>query len=400
MTLAMDVLLVLAGGPILAAAAYLFGFTLLWRRPVAGGPSTGRLRFAVLIPAHNEQNGIGATVRSLQAADYPPDRRTITVVADNCSDRTAEVAAAHGADVLVRTDDERRGKGQALRFGIERLLTRAGHEWDAMVIVDADTVVEPNLFHALARRFEAGECAVQAAYLPRAGGRQAVSTITYVAFVAFHLVRSMARERLGLSCGLRGNGMAFTRRLLASVPHDAFSRTEDLEFGVQLGMRGIRVAFAGDTRVYGEMPETHRAVQHQRERWIGGRAAIARRFAGGLLRRSFSHRDAAAADLAVDTLVPPVSVLAAVSFAGLVVAGTLSVVSGVWTASATVWAAAFTALSLHVAHAAAISGRGAEFARAALSIPAYAVDKMLTTARVAGRTDETWVRTPRQGELQ
>ena len=91
-------------------------------------------------------------------------------------------------------------------------------------------------------------------------------------------MRSGARERWGLSCGLRGNGMAFTRQVLRDVPHTAFTRTEDLEYGLLLGLHGVRVAFAGDTTVFGDMPDTAAVVTQQRERWIGGRLALAKRF--------------------------------------------------------------------------------------------------------------------------
>jgi len=395
----LDLVLAAAGLPVLAASAYLLAATLLWRRPGATPRSSRRTRFAVLIPAHNEAQGIGATIRSLQATEYPASQRRLVVIADNCDDDTAAVAAAHGARVLVRTDAERRGKGYALQFGIDTLLAEPESAWDALVVVDADTSVDADVFHGLAATLETGAHAVQAAYLPRPGGHRAVAVITHVAFVAFHLVRSAARDRLGLSCGLRGNGMAFTRLLLATVPHTSFSRTEDLQFGLTLGLQGIRVAFAAGARVYGDMPEASRAVQSQRERWIGGRAAMARAFVGPLVAKAARDRSAMAADLAADVLVPPVSVLAVLAAAGLALDTLVDIATPARGIGELVWGPALAALAVHVGHAAHISGQGRAFARAALALPAYALDKTLTALRVAGRTDETWVRTPRQGEL-
>jgi len=389
-----------AGLPFLAASLYLLALTLLWRRPALLPARDARLSFCILVPAHNEAGGITGTIRSLQALDYPEALRNIVVVADNCTDDTAGAAAAANAHVIVRADSERRGKGWALQYAIDTLLdpSNALPHWDALVVIDADTVVSPNLLRTMAAHLEAGALAVQAAYLPARGGNGPLAVITDVAFTAFHHVRSGGRERLGLSCGLRGNGMAFRRSLLRDVPHAAFSRTEDLEFGVLLGLRGIRVAFAGQTAVYGEMPE-HRAVAaRQRERWIGGRAAIARRFAWPLLVDAVRRRSLIPADLAIDLLIAPLSVLALASMAGLAASLMLSAATGAFTVSTAVWAVACAGLAIHVGHAARLAGQGRAFLRAARTLPGYAIGKALITFRSLRPSEETWVRTTRAGE--
>jgi 1,2-diacylglycerol 3-beta-glucosyltransferase len=402
MTTAIDWVLVALGLPFLGAGLYLLALTLLWRRPTDVRGRRERLRFRVLVPAHNEEAGIGATVRSLEALDYPADLRRTVVLADNCTDSTAAIAAAEGAEVIERFDAVRRGKGFALQYGIDELLRRDADrpEWDALVVVDADTLVSPNLLRVLASHLESGASAVQAAYLPRPGSDRPVAVITQVAFAAFHLVRSGARERLGLSCGLRGNGMAFRRELLREVPHAAFSRTEDLEFGVQLALQGVRVAFAGETRVFGEMPERAAAVASQRDRWIGGRAAIARKYLSQLVAGALRQRSLMLADIALDLIVPPLSALTVVSAAGFAASVVLAVAAGGPMVSTAVWSAAFAALAIHVAHAARIAGKGRAFLRAAGAVPGYALDKTMTALRALRPTEETWVRTPRKGEAQ
>ena len=396
----LSVTLTAAALPVLAASLYLLLLTLLWRRPPVQ-PQTHHLpRFIVLVPAHNEAQGIATTVQSLLAMDYPASRRQVVVVADNCTDRTADVAAAHGAQVLVRTAPDRRGKGCALQFGIEWLLAQAGDApWDALVVVDADTDAPPDLLRALAARLNEGEQAVQAAYLPRRGGDTGVGIVTEVALTAFHLVRSSARERLGLSCGLRGNGMAFSRSLLVRVPHTSFSRTEDLEFGVQLGLHGVRVAYAGEAVVRGDMPDREAVVTQQRERWIGGRVAMARRFVPVLLREAVRRPSLMLADLAMDLLVPPLSVLTLLATAGVGISAGAGLVSAGLTTPLAAWGLSFAALVVHVAHAARVARRGRALLRVAWSLPGYALGKALITFRSLRRSDERWVRTPRQGEL-
>src|SRR5919201_4724168 len=113
----------------------------LWRR--APHPSSPRHRFAILVPAHNEEQLLPRLLQSINALDYPRALYDVHVVADNCTDRTAAVAAAAGATVHVRADDQRRGKGYALRWLLARL-GRAGAAYDAYVILDADSVVSPN----------------------------------------------------------------------------------------------------------------------------------------------------------------------------------------------------------------------------------------------------------------
>lgn len=385
--------------PVLAASLYLLALTLLSRRPPVRRQTHDLPRFVVLVPAHNEAQGIAATVRSLLATDYPASSRRVVVVADNCTDRTADVAAAHGAEVLARTDADRRGKGYALQFGIESLLAQVGDApWEALVVVDADTDAPPNLLRALASRLNEGEQAVQAAYLPRHAGDTGIGIVTEVALTAFHLVRSSARERLGLSCGLRGNGMAFSRSLLARVPHTSFSRTEDLEFGVQLGLQGVRVAYAGEAVVRGDMPDRQAVVTQQRERWIGGRVAMARRFVPVLLREAVRRPSLMLADLAMDLLVPPLSVLTLLATAGAGISVAAALVSGGLTAPLA-WGLSFAALVVHVAHAARVARRGRALLRVAWSLPGYALGKALITFRSLRRSDERWVRTLRQDEL-
>ena len=130
--------------------------------------SPPRTRFLVLIPAHNEEALLPATLDSLALLDYPRELYAVHVVADNCDDRTAEIARLKGAgatriEVHERHDPQLRGKGHALRWLLERLWA-AGEPHDAVVILDADSVVTPNFLRAMAARLERGERVIQAYY--------------------------------------------------------------------------------------------------------------------------------------------------------------------------------------------------------------------------------------------
>lgn len=387
----------LAGVPVALAALYLLTLTITWRRPAALVPDRTR-RFCILVPAHNEALGIGRTIASLQAINYPAARRRIIVLADNCSDDTARIARARGAEVMERHDAERRGKGQALHYAIDRLLAESPDAWDALVVIDADTQVSDNLLEVASAHLVRGAEVVQALYRPRVAALSPTAVITDVAFAAFHLVRSGARERFGLSCGLRGNGMVFTRSVLRDVPHQAFTRTEDLEFGILLGLYGVRVVFAGQTVVYGDMPDAAAVVTQQRERWIGGRFALARRFAGTLLKTSVARRSLMLADLACDLLVPPVSALIVLAGAGLAASLILTAWTGLAWPALLVWGVAVAGIAVHVLHAAAVVGRTRALIRAAVAVPAYAWGKASIAWRGLGPTADVWIRTTREGE--
>jgi GT2 family glycosyltransferase len=335
-------------------------------------------------------------VRSLLAIDYPSDGFRIVVVADNCSDQTAERATEAGATVLERTDPERRGKGHALAFAFERLIEQG--ITDAFVVVDADTVVSPNLLEAFASRIEMGAVALQADYGVRNPDDSWRTRLLHLAFTLFHEVRSSGRERLGLSCGLRGNGMAFTSAVLTEVPHNAFSVVEDVEYGIRLGLAGHRVQYVGEAQVLGEMPATERASRSQRARWEEGRRTLARRHSIELLKQATRRRSLVLLDLALDLLVPPLSILALVTSAGLVVS------MGGWLAglgtstAAAAWAAAAAGLAVYVARGWLAAGLGWQGLFDLARFPGYVLWKLAVRARRDPSRRGVWVRTQRNGD--
>jgi glycosyltransferase involved in cell wall biosynthesis len=238
--LALSSLIWIVGVPAAGACLYLLGLTLLSAELPLLPPSKRKLRFDVIVPAHNEELVIAAAVASLKSIEWPQDQFRVIVVADNCTDATVEIAAAAGAHVMQRRDLENRGKGYALDFAFKASRAR---EWaDAVVVVDADAQVSSNILEAFARRIERGDHAVQAHYGVSNTDASWRTRLLSIAKAAFHIVRSRGRERLRLSCGIRGNGWCVTHALLERVPYRAFSLTEDLEYGIALGMAGFRVA--------------------------------------------------------------------------------------------------------------------------------------------------------------
>ncbi|HEY3816659.1 MAG TPA: glycosyltransferase [Polyangiaceae bacterium] len=390
-------LLAVAAVPVALASGYLLLLTLRSRRtetPALGDPST---RFQVVVPAHDEAAGIAETVRSLRDIDYPAELFEVVVVADNCKDDTAARARAAGARVLERTDDELRGKGYALAHAFEACLADAART-DAVVVVDADTVVSRNLLRAFDARLRAGAKAVQADYAVRNPDDGWRTRLMAIAFGMFHIVRSTGRESLGVSCGLRGNGMCFSTDLLEEVPHDAFSVVEDLEYGIRLGERGHRVHYAGEAHVYGDMVASEKASRSQRARWEGGRMQMAKRHALPLLARAFKERDPVLADLAMDVLVPPLSVLVTAAAVGTAASAALAVVTRRPNAALVLFGASNLCLAAYAVRGWQLSGTGTRGLATLCYAPVYMVWKATLGLRKTRRTPADWVRTARPGE--
>jgi cellulose synthase/poly-beta-1,6-N-acetylglucosamine synthase-like glycosyltransferase len=379
--------------PAAAACLYLLVLTLLSAAVPTPAPSSRKLRFDIIVPAHNEEHVLANVIRSLQALDWPADGFRVIVVADNCTDATAAIASAAGAHVMQRMDREHRGKGYALDFGFKA--SRARGWADAIVVVDADAQVSPNLLESYACRIERGEHAVQAHYGVSNTGASWRTRLLSIAKAAFHIVRSRARERLGLSCGIRGNGWAVTHTLLDQVPYRAFSLTEDLEYGISLGMAGFRVAYADESHSNAEMVSAEADARKQRQRWESGRFQLIRNMTVPLLRQALRKRSLVCFDLACDLMVLPLSYVVLNVVALLVLAGIATLVQPAVQVWLWVGLGCVAALVLHILRGWQLSGAGlqglADLARA----PFFLLWKILVMLR--GNQSKDWVRTKREG---
>ena len=254
-------------------------------RPLPSAP-TDSTRFLFVIPAHNEAAVVAITVRSCREVAYNPTRFQVLVIADNCSDDTAALAEAAGALVLVRTDLARKSKGFALEDFFARVATLPEvRSPEAFVLVDADTSVAPDLLRAFDQSILQGDNFVQGYYTVRNAD---VSWRTRLMTYAFSLANGVwlaGLDRLGLSVGLKGNGMCFRAAALERFPWQAYGLVEDMEFAWKLRMGGERVRFQPLARVYGEMVSRGGAgAASQRRRWESGRQALRSSFGPAIWR--------------------------------------------------------------------------------------------------------------------
>jgi len=349
-------------------------------------------RVAVLIPAHNEEAVIEQTLRTLMPTI--PAGGTVLVVADNCTDGTAEAARGLGAEVVERFDAERRGKGFALDFGLQTL---AANPPDAVVFLDADCQAEQPLVTQLAAAaIETGR-PVQGLNLcdpdPQGGALQAVSSL---AFRFKNLVRTLGLTRLAGLNYLSGTGMALPWRLAITHSVAGANVVEDMQWGIDLALTGHPPMFLPSAVVRSPLPRQRAAARTQRTRWEHGHLKTLLSQTPKLLRQALQHHRIDLALLALDLSVPPLSLLVLTMTASLG-AVCLSAVLGI-----TGWWPAILLLAGELALALAIAAgwwrhcRQVIPLRALCTAPFYAAMKLPIYVDFLWKRQREWVRTERE----
>jgi cellulose synthase/poly-beta-1,6-N-acetylglucosamine synthase-like glycosyltransferase len=396
---------VLTAALALAAAAVLLPATVLFlectlaalvplvplvpRARAATGP---RPSVAVLVPAHDEESVIGATVARLLGELRGADR--LVVVADNCKDATAAAARAAGATVVERSDPQRRGKGYALECGVQ-FLEAAPPE--VVIVVDADCTLAPGSVDALSRRAAEGGRPAQArdvVLLP--SDPRPLDSVSAFAFLVKNVVRPTGLARLGLPCGLMGTGMAFPWAVLRAAHLGTSALVEDMQLGLDLVLAGHPPRFCPEALVTSPLPSHRDARETQRRRWEHGHLATVLGTAPRMLAAGVRRLDPAILGLAIDVCVPPLSLLVLSSLAVLAAslgAGALGLAS--WLPAA-VAGAALGLVVVAVVAAWLRYGRRDYPASVLLRAPLYSLGKIPLYLGFVGRRQQAWVRTARE----
>jgi cellulose synthase/poly-beta-1,6-N-acetylglucosamine synthase-like glycosyltransferase len=393
--------LLLAAAPVLLGWCYLAFLTLaaLAVRLSNENQAPGRPRLTVLVPAHNEAALIARCVGSLRRQSYPAGQ--VVVIADNCNDATAAEARAAGASVMVREDQTRPGKGRALRWAMDAALAEPDPP-DGIVIVDADSVADSGMLAGLARALASGAAAAQADYTVLSeDGASSGDQLRALAVLLFNRTRNRGRARAGLPASMLGNGMMLSRELLQTHPWSAFSAVEDLEFGTQCRIQGIRPRFVGDQGVRGPLPIGYQAGIGQRLRWEGGRFYVLRRLAPALIARLARHPDLATIDALLDLVVPPLWILVLVTALGLLMSLAATVLNVVAVAAPAVWTACVVLALIHVLLGLKAGDAPRGSYRTLVALPGFFVWKVTVYLRfLRGFDPNRWQRSLRNGEVE
>jgi len=352
--------------------------------------TTAAPRIAVLMPAHDEALGIADTLAHVLHKLSPGDR--LLVVADNCTDATAEIARARGADVITRTDPNRRGKSYALQFGI-RHLSQAPP--DVVVILDADCRLDEGGLRTIAARAGESDRPVQAHYelLAQVDTPSTARAIAVFAAKIKNYLRPLGLYRLGLPCQLAGTGMAFPWQTLASANVDTGELAEDLVLGLDLASAGRAAEFCPGARVTSHFPLSAEGTRTQRARWETGHlTTIFRRVPGHIL-KALRTRNTALLALALDAAVPPLA-LHAMALMALFAASLLATAWGSY-APLVIATLAIALFGLAIVLAWHCVGRDnvtlAQLARA----PGYIISKIPLYAQILRGKHISWIRSKR-----
>jgi len=260
---------------------------------------------AVVVPAHNESTGLIPTISDIRSQLRPNDR--LLVVADNCTDDTAAVARAAGAEVVERHDADRRGKGFALDFGLRALLAQPP---DVVVFVDADCRIAPGSIAQLSSVCRTSGRPVQALNLCYSPENSEVNhQIAEFAMRVKNWLRPQGLAKLHLPCQLGGTGMAFPWQALQSVELASGQIVEDLKLGLDLALAGTPPVFCEAARITSEFPASVTAANVQRSRWEHGHVDMILSAAPRYLAISLVRRNLGLFALVLDMAVPPLVLL-------------------------------------------------------------------------------------------
>jgi cellulose synthase/poly-beta-1,6-N-acetylglucosamine synthase-like glycosyltransferase len=271
-------------------------------------------KFAIFIPAHNEEIVINGIVENLKHINYPKELYEVYVVADNCSDQTAATARNAGATVLERFDSKDRGKGHALKWAFQAVLFNKNkrNHYDAAVIFDADNLVSKDFLLEMNNKLCSGFKVVQG-YIDSKNPDDSWITMGYsLSFWNVNRLFQSARSFLGLSNEIGGTGFCMDVQVLKDMGWEATSLAEDLEFTAKLVLNDIKVGWAPKAIIYDEKPLTLAQSWKQRRRWMQGFADVCSRYFFKLLGKGIKEGSLTAIDCAIYTLQPYVLILSGI----------------------------------------------------------------------------------------
>lgn len=355
--------------------------------PVAQGR---RPRLAVLVPAHNESSIIIATLNSLLPQLQAGDR--LLVVADNCTDDTAALARAAGAEVTERSNQQQRGKGYALDFGVLHLAADAP---EVIIIVDADCQVSEGTLARLAISCIDSGRPVQALYLMHAPEGSGLKVrIAEFAWRVKNLVRPVGWARLGLPCQLMGSGMAFAWQDIGLINLASGHIVEDLQMGLDFCRSGKPPLFCPAAHVSSYFPRSDEGLNTQRTRWEHGHLGVILSDAPKLLLESLRRGNWKLLGMSLDLLVPPLVLLILVVAVAFSIAWLLFVLGGLLV-PALIASIGMLLLGLAIISAWAKFGREIVSIVALLYAPFYILKKIPLYLNFLLKRQVDWVRSKR-----
>ena len=342
-------------------------------------------KLVIVIPAHNEAEGITACLVNLQASLHKTSACDLVVIADNCQDDTAERAIKAGVRVLVRQDEIKRGKGYALDHAFKILLAE---HYDGFLVLDADSRIDEDLISEFQSAFVQGMDALQCRYRIANPDQSRRARLQHIAWLAFNELRLSGRENLAVSVGILGNGFALSRTVLEAVPYEAGSIAEDMEYHLRLVAAGFKVHFLDSVCVYSDAPNQDANAALQRTRWEGGRFRLIIDHVPALLMAVLSGQWNLLEPLFELLLLPLAYHVLLLLLTLLIPVTDLQLYAG----------AALSLVFVHVLLAILLGGGGLKDLKVLATVPVYMVWKLTLLPRLwaNSRHNAAWQRTDRE----
>ncbi len=266
----------------------------------AGREVVDHLSFAIVVPAYNEEDVIARTLLSCNNLNYPSENFEVYVVADNCTDKTADIARTYDSTVLERFDVTNRGKGSALVWAFKRILRE---NFDAIIVVDADCLLDPKALMEIAVCVDKGHSVIQ---INNRVENSDDSPMSYALAVGNFIENELfytPKSSLGLAVIVRGTGMVFTKDVLLRYPWEAHSIVEDLEYSLILIKAGLKIKFLRKVKVISPFPTSLEQLRIQRTRWASGNLGFGKTEAFKLIWKGLAKWNIALADAGWSFLV-------------------------------------------------------------------------------------------------
>ena len=262
-------------------------------------------RYAVLISARNEENVISTLVDSIHRQSYPQELIDVYVIADNCTDKTAEMAGNAGAIVFVRNDMDNVGKGYALDYAIHRIFKEKGENYyDGFMVFDADNILDTDYIKAMNQTFSDGHRIITSYRNSTNYGTNWISAGYALWYIRESKFLNYSRMLLNTGCAISGTGFLVHKDVIKRIGGwKFFLLTEDIEFSIANAMAGEKIAYCKDAILYDEQPVTFKQSWTQRLRWARGFLQVFGKYGFKLIKCIFTKRSTTCYDMAM-TILP------------------------------------------------------------------------------------------------
>ena len=246
-------------------------------------------RFMAIIPAHNEESVIANLIDSLKKQNYPKELLDIYVIADNCTDKTAEIAKNAGAIVFERFDEKNKTKGHALKWFLNKKIEEDA-PYDAFCVFDADNIAHEDFIKNMNKKLCQGEDVVQGYRDIKNPTDSWISAGYAIFYWTMNRFYHLARYNLGLSPLINGTGFMVKFDVIKPTGWDTKTLTEDIEFSLKRIIAGKKLGWATDAIVYDEQPVGFKQSWSQRSRWTVGHMQCIQNYTKDLATATKEHK--------------------------------------------------------------------------------------------------------------